>query len=146
YSDLIALSNELEVLLKKMSPSYVLVGNDLTWEGRLLARLARRNSCRTGVIQHGLLGHEKVNKYHIVDDFFVYGPTFKAILEEDGLTGVNVVVTGAPYLDEKADLCSDRPHPAIKECFQLKGRFVLVALSGVGHRTSIENYHLTLEW
>lgn len=98
------------------------------------------------MIQHGLLGHEIVNKYHIVDDFFVYGPAFKAILEQDGLAGVNVVVTGAPYLDNQAHQGADHPHPDIKKQLQLKGRFVLVALSGVGHRTSVENYRLTLEW
>jgi DNA-binding transcriptional regulator YdaS (Cro superfamily) len=146
YPDLLGLTNEMVDLLERTSPSYILVGNDLTWEGRLLARLARRRNCRTGMIQHGLLGHEIVNKYHIVDDFFVYGPAFKAILEQDGLAGVNVVVTGAPYLDNQAHQGADHPHPDIKKQLQLKGRFVLVALSGVGHRTSVENYRLTLEW
>lgn len=146
YSDVVAIANELLAVIDSAAPKYIFVGNDLTWEGRLLARLARRSNCKTGMIQHGLLGRETVNRYHIVDDFFVYGPAFKSILEEDGLTGVNVVVSGAPYLDYQTDQGFDYPHPEIKKYLQLKGRFVLITLSGVGHRTSADNYRLTLEW
>lgn len=146
YRDLVSLGNEFFTLLKTVLPTYILIGNDLTWEGRLLARLAAKFNYRTGMIQHGLLGHEPVNKYHIVQDFFVYGPAFKAILLNDGLEGVNVIVTGAPYLDEMRAKDTDHPHPEIKRRFRLRDRFVLVALSGFGHRTSVENYRLTLEW
>jgi len=146
YAEMLAVANELLCVFDISRPKYILIGNDLTWEGRLLARLAAKFNYRTGMVQHGLLGHEPVNKYHIVQDFFVYGPTFKAILLNDGLEGVNVIVTGAPYLDDMPAKDTDHPHPEIKRRFRLRDRFVLVALSGFGHRTSVENYRLTLEW
>jgi UDP-N-acetylglucosamine 2-epimerase len=146
YPDVVALGHDLQHVLDLGRPGYILVGNDLTWEGRLLSRLARRQNYRLGMIQHGLVGHERINGYHIVNDFFVYGPASKTVLEEDGLENVNIVVSGAPYLDEIRVDDADEPHPLIRERLRLPGRFVLVALSGFGHRTSLENYQLTLEW
>ena len=147
YSELLFMVDAFKELLVNTGPAYVLVGNDLTWEGRLMVRIGQLIKCRTGVIQHGLLGREVLNRYHVVDDFFVYGDAFQAVLEKDGLTGVEIVVVGAPYLDGGFDRDLRAPDPIIKQKLKLRNDgFVLIALSGHGLRTSFENYQLTLLW
>lgn len=146
YSDVLRLSRSLAGFLREARPAYIFVGNDLTWECRLLAQLCELRNIRTGMIQHGLLGHEIYNRLHVVDDFFVYGPAFQRILEMDGLKSTNVIVSGAPYLDSKSLIVTNEPNALLKRRFKIDGSYVLVAFSGAGDRTTHENYQAILSW
>src|SRR5690606_32151318 len=71
---------------------------------------------------------------------------FRDILVQDGFEQSRVLVTGAPYLASGALDLNPTPNPAIADALDLHGHFVLIALSGPGHRTTDENYTHTLEW
>ncbi len=119
-------------ILTQFQPHTILVGNDNTFEGRLLARVAQKNNIRTACIQHGSMN--KSNPIHnrsIVDKYFVYGT--RVLQELNPLHSVKYIVSGNP----KFDNFKNYTFQAIN-LFEKK--FYLVALSGIGHSTTKTNH------
>lgn len=128
--------------LKKYSPRYIFIGNDLTLEGRLATLIGKQQNVPTGMIQHGLLTRDKINAWHCVNHLYVYGKVYKKILKESGYTAGNIMVVGAPYLDNKSVTSGKEIDIRIRNKFNLSksDKYILVALSGYGHGTSYEHY------
>lgn len=118
-------------LFKQYQVHTVLVGNDNTFEGRLLVRVAQKNNIPTACVQHGSMN--KSNPIHnrsIVDKYFIYGN--RVLQELSPLHSVNYIVSGNP----KFDNFKNYTFQATK-LFEKK--YYLVALSGIGHSTTRSN-------
>ncbi len=125
----------------------ILIGNDLTQEGRLLASIAKRNGIKTYSIQHGYLAKDWLQKYHICDYFFVFGLASKLRLDSQTNGNTLSIISGAPYLEGNPIESVKKKDSAkiIKNQLKIKSGYVLVCLSGYGHLTSREHYFRILE-
>ncbi len=127
--------------------SAVLVGNDLTFDGRLITRMANSMGIYTHSIQHGYLANDWLQRYHIVNEFHTFGNVSKSKLDEQSLTSTKAITMGAPYLDHfsKETFCEFSVIDQFKEKLGIKPNYVLICLSGPGHLTSHHHYYRILE-
>lgn len=128
-----------ETIIARFNPKALLVGNDLTVEGRVASTIFKNNGIFTCCIQHGDMSHPLHTK-HVVDSFFLYGTkSLKEIAKYDA--SARFSVTGAPYLENswKSDdeLLNDWPG-MFSPC-------ILVALSGPGNNTSYAHHQMLAE-
>lgn len=124
------LYSKFNTLLTKSTYKYVIIGNDITTEGKLLSILAKRLHIHSGSIQHGSMN--RVNPIHglsRVDDFFVYGARPANEMIFLGKPKENIVVCGWPMQQQfKEKLANIRSSKNGKPLADL-----LVCLSGPGH-------------
>lgn len=129
------------LMLEQFSPQVLMIGNDLTAEGRALAILAKDYKVKTATMMHGALGTNPMKGLHVVDKILVYGPTHRCDLVSSGISEERITVCGAPYLDA--------PFPAytpvsskIRSFLNLAPgeRYVLVATSGPGYSVSLSHH------
>ena len=134
--------HEIMQYLETMKPRVVMVGNDITVEGRFTTKLCKVLGIRTASIMHGSVAGEPLDGYHIVDNFFLFGKASQDYLTKLGLSDKNLIVTGDPHIDNVIDL-EKTCHPQIKSEHRLKNDqgYVLLALSGPGHCTSFEHFN-----
>jgi hypothetical protein len=125
----------------------ILIGNDLTQEGRLLASIAKREGIKTYSIQHGYLAQDWLQKYHICNYFFVFGLASKIRLDSQTNGKILAIISGAPYLEENGIEIIKKMDSTkiIKNYLKIKNGYVLVCLSGYGHLTSRDHYYQILE-
>jgi hypothetical protein len=120
---------------------YIIIGNDNTSEGRLLATLALQQKIRVGSIQHASMS--RVNPLHglsLSDDFFVYGEKPAQELTYLGKRQESIFVSGWPIqkaFKNELLVLRDKINPHIKSD-------ILVCLSGLGHSVSLEQHTETL--
>lgn len=124
-------------ILSSSSYKYVIIGNDITTEGKLLSILAKRLHINSGSIQHGSMN--RVNPIHglsRVDDFFVYGAKPANELIFLGKPKEHIVISGWPMQQQfKEKLANIRSKIHDKPLADL-----LVCLSGPGHSVNV-NLH-----
>jgi UDP-N-acetylglucosamine 2-epimerase len=127
-----------------LAPRVLVVGNDLTTEGRTAALRARDRGLPTACQMHGNVTGNPIQGRHVVDRFLLYGEASRAAVLEYGADPDRLVVTGAPYRTEQAGR-SDQVDPAIARFLGLRtGQpWVLVATSGGGHLVS-HTHHLQM--
>jgi CDP-glycerol glycerophosphotransferase (TagB/SpsB family) len=127
--------------------SAVLVGNDLTFDGRLLTRMANSMGINTHSIQHGYLADDWLQRYHIVNEFYTFGKVSKAKVDGQSLTSTKTITMGAPYLDQfsKETYNGSSVIQQFKEKLGINSNYVLICLSGPGHLTSHQHYYRILE-
>lgn len=122
-------------VLKLSNPKYILVGNDNTFEGRLLVMMAMKYLIKTGCVQHGSIS--RVNPIHsrtLVDQIFVYGSKAKEELEFLGVNSQRVIISGWPQHGQvKALLVNSNWKGFGKPT-------VLLALSGPGHSVDVKTH------
>lgn len=133
-------------IVDTMSPNVLVVGNDITPEGRTATLFAKSSSLSTVSIMHGSVTGEPLDGEHIVDKFQVYGENCRRDLEGRGVDPFRIEVCGAPYLD-KMPIQSGKVHPAIKRRLGLpdNNAMVLLATSGPGHCTSPQHFQRLVE-
>ena len=129
-------------LLHRYKPKAAFVGYDITPEGRLLGMMCKNMNIPGFVIQHGAIPSDPIYKEHLVDKVFVFGEVTNDKLSEIGLESSKIVVTGAPYLD----LILRKPRSNVSKLQERLGihdhePFILVAISGPGHRTSRTHFN-----
>jgi hypothetical protein len=135
----LSLQIQITKTLEKLRPKVVFIGNDLVYEGRLLGLCCKLKAIPTISIAHGLLAGNELYKHLIVDRFYCWGKDDYNSLLAFGLPPGRLTVSGSPAIDENFG----RP----REFFQdediaafcrssMKGKVVLVTLSGRGHFTS----------
>ena len=127
--------------------SAVLVGNDLTFDGRLITRMANSMGISTHSIQHGYLADDWLQRYHIVNEFYTFGNVSKAKLDGQSLTSTKTITMGAPYLDQfsKETYSKTSVINQFEEKLDINPNYVLICLSGPGHLTSHQHYLQILE-
>lgn len=132
------LNKSIIPMLESSSLRYVLVGNDNTAEGRMIARIAQEKKIVTGSIQHGSMN--RINPLHgrsIVNQFFVYGEKPKQELVYLGKNAQEIFVKGWPLQEKfkKSQQLSSTQwtgfnHPTL-----------VLSFSGPGHGTT-EAHHI----
>lgn len=115
--------------------SYILIGNDITTEGKLLATLAKKYNIQVGTIQHGSINRINPTYTHSTsDDFFVYGEKPAQELNFLGKNKNTIVISGWPLQQEyKWNLSKSKQNEDKRFCSDL-----LVCFSGPGHSVSEE--------
>ncbi|MCB1056631.1 MAG: hypothetical protein KDD11_14110 [Acidobacteria bacterium] len=133
-----------EALCRVMAPAVLVVGNDLTLEGRVAARVAARHGIATASLMHGLLAREAMESRHVVDRYLAFGKRTAWLLEEMGLPESRVAVTGGLHLPPPGDLESRRTsaRATVAEGWDLDPErpWILVATSGAGHGVSLDHH------
>lgn len=148
YPYFLSMYEQLNELLDQLKPSAVVAGYDITLEGRLLVYLAREKGIPSYCIQHGSIAGEPLDGIHIADHFLLYGTASVRYLEALPGTRSHCVVAGAPYLDEKLPLKKPAytEHPVVKKLNLKSGRpYILIALSGHGHSTSLAHHQAMIK-
>ncbi|HZZ72317.1 MAG TPA: hypothetical protein VFE24_08685, partial [Pirellulales bacterium] len=130
--------------LERLRPAVLVVANDLTLDGRVQARVARRQGIPTICPMHGLVASDSGQGKHVVDRVLLYGEASRRKLLAAGEPEDRLAVTGAPYLNDRASQ-SGVTDPRIAQFLQLQPgqAWVLVATSGPGHSVS-EAHHRTV--
>jgi UDP-N-acetylglucosamine 2-epimerase len=131
-------------MFQRFSPKVLVVGNDLTPEGRAAAILAKDYDVGTATLMHGAMGSNPMNALYIVDELLVYGEKHRRDLLSFGLSAERIRVCGAPHLDAKLRV-RRTVSSKIQSFLNLKPgeQFVLIATSGPGHTVSLP-HHQTL--
>lgn len=134
------------LLLAKKTTRVLVVGNDLTVEGRAASMFAKDNGVSTACLMHGSISGEPLHGYHCVDRLIVYGNDAKRELIQQGVLGERLAVCGAPYLDDQPHQ-SGQPHPVVHAHLGLAAErpYVLVATSGPGHSISHDHHRCVIE-
>jgi len=134
-----------EEIFKKISPKLIIVGNDITVEGRMAVFVAKQYGIKSACIQHGAIV-PPLEQDRIADHFIIYGKTAQETFIKLGIPNEKLAPLGAPYLD-KVDFKNKEMNPDIKEKLGLtKERpYILVALSGYGHSTSLDHFNEIVE-
>ena len=117
-------------IIQQTKPKCVFIGNDLTFNGRLLTIISKKNNIQTISIQHGNLYDENIQKKHLVDRYFCYSEESLKVLKKS-FRG-HIIITGSPFINAK--------YYQLKDLINVSKEYVLIALSGYGHSTSRENY------
>jgi hypothetical protein len=123
----------------------VVVGNDLSVEGRIAVNMFRKNKVKSFCLMHGRVGNdEPLHQKHIADLFIVFGSASYEDLIKIGSKPENLFVGGAPYLDK---IFFELGEKNINKFIQKKLRInesdpkILVTLSGPGHCTTFKHFY-----
>ncbi len=82
-------ATSLRAVLAAMHPKAVVVGNDLTAEGRVACRVAAQQGTATAVLMHGTITGIPLNARHGADRIFVFGDAHRRELIEMGIAGAD---------------------------------------------------------
>lgn len=129
-------------------PRFAIVGNDLTYEGRLFVLCCRKLGIKTAAISHGLSDINDRMSEILVDYYFCWGQIeFHRLVNVLGISPNRIVVSGSPFIEFKKANKQFLDDVAIKEFIQrLPGDFkVLIALSGPGHATSYSHHQMIVK-
>ncbi len=136
------LNKSILPMLESSSLRYVLVGNDNTAEGRMIARIAQEKKIVTGSIQHGSMN--RINPLHgrsIVDQFFVFGEKPKQELVYLGKKAEQIFVKGWPL----QETFKQRPQQTSDTWKGFNSSTVVLTFSGPGHGTTEAHHLLCIE-
>jgi hypothetical protein len=123
--------------LARRRPRVVVIGNDLTPEGRAAQDVFHRFGIPTASLAHGFVSGNPLSAHHTVDRMLVEGDVHRRHLLRVGVPEERVVVVGAPHLDARPAQSGRRdPEVAAAVGADAARPFVLVALSGAGHSIS----------
>jgi UDP-N-acetylglucosamine 2-epimerase len=115
----------------------LVVGNDLTMEGRAGCRVAAARGIPSAAFMHGNISASPVHAYQAADRLLAFGESQRRDLLRLGIADERIVVCGAPSLDRRPRQTA-RIHPLAQSQLGLKSGepWILVATSGPGHRIS----------
>jgi len=131
--------------LDQLQPKVLVVGNDLTLEGRAGCLVAAQRGVPTAMFMHGSISADLMQAEHVAGRLLVYGNTHRQELIQLGVAEKRVVVCGAPNLDRRP-LQHGGIHPELQNHLGLRPNdaWVLVATSGPGHRISHEHHNTVI--
>lgn len=132
--------------LDKFSPRVLVVGNDITLEGRAACLIAAQRSVPTASFMHGNITGGILQSKHIVDRFIVQGDLHRQDLLSRGLRAEQIAVCGAPHLDGRTPQ-SGQIDPKLQAAFGLQPGepWILVATSGPGNLTSYQHHEVIIQ-
>jgi hypothetical protein len=144
YAPLVAeIETMVSTLADQCAPAALIVGNDLTLEGRTASLAGARLGIPTVCIQHGIVTSDPLQRKRVAGRILVFGDQARRTLESMGVDAGRLVVTGDPA--PLAPRNSGRTDSRLVRHFALRPdeHWVLVALSGPGHGVS-RNHHQRL--
>jgi UDP-N-acetylglucosamine 2-epimerase len=137
--------DDARMLLNKVNPDVVVLGNDLTLEGATAMQLLKSAKVPAASIMHGNLTSD-LHKYHNVDTFFVYGNQSKEYLLELGVASASISVSGAAYLDNIPSRKNSLDEVFLRKLsLNTDNPYFLILLSGSGESISVEHHLKTIE-
>lgn len=120
-------------ILSKLKPRAIVVGNDLTLEGRTACHHSGREGVATACLQHGSISLNPYGKHRIADLSIMYGEHARDQLVNEGLSPDKVIACGAPYLDKRVPQSGEINSALAQELgLDTKKKYVLFATSGPG--------------
>ncbi len=124
----------------------LVVGNDLTFEGRAGCRVAAQRKVPTALFMHGSISGDALQSLHCADRVLVYGNIQREQLAQRGIARERIVVCGAPNLDNRPRQ-SGHVHPSLQAGLVLAegDAWILVATSGPGHRISHAHHQTVIQ-
>jgi UDP-N-acetylglucosamine 2-epimerase len=127
--------------LDRYRPQVLVVGNDITLEGRAACRVAAQRGIPTVAFMHGNITGNVLHARHCADRFLLHGERHRQDLLARGLRSEQLVVCGAPHLDDRkaqSRLVDQR----LQTTFRIEpGRpWILIATSGPGNATSLAHH------
>jgi hypothetical protein len=135
-----SLSKTISNALNIIQPRKLVIGYDITPEGRFCVHLAKKMNIPTICIQHGSIAGEPLDGEHIVDSYLLYGKKAMDYLIKIGNEKSKLKVFGAPYLDELNFDKSQRVDLLNSLSLKAQNKTILIALSGPGHCTSVGHF------
>jgi hypothetical protein len=132
--------------LETLGARLMVVGNDLTLEGRAGCRVARQRGIPTATFMHGNITGDPMHTRHCVDRILVFGNIHRDELARCGFPRERIVVCGAPSMDNRPQQ-TGRLNAELRERLGLQpGKpWILVATSGPGHRISLAHHHIVIQ-
>ena len=115
----------------------LVVGNDLTLEGRAGCLVSAARGVPSAVFMHGSITGDPLHTQHCADRVLVYGAGNRQELMHQGLSDERIIVCGAPHLD-RLERQTGQIHPLLQARLGLRDTapWILVVTSGPGHRIS----------
>lgn len=136
-----ALKAAIDNALNLLQPHKLVIGYDITPEGRMAVYLCKEKKIPSVCIQHGSIAGEPMDGEHIVENYILYGSKAKDYLVEIGNMPETLKVFGAPYLDAKLGNRSNGSQVYQALGIPKENKLILVALSGPGHCTTFEHFN-----
>lgn len=135
-----------EEILHRINPKVMVVGSDITYQGRIACRMAKKVGIPTACPMHGALASNPTHALHIADRYLAYGEAAKNFLTSLGFPPDQVAVCGAPYLDGSPKQ-TGHIHETVRKNLSLDDSrpYVLVATSGPGNTISHEHHSQIIE-
>lgn len=135
-----------EQAVERLSPRVIVVGYDITLEGRAACLVGRARGIPTAVLMQGSFSGASILKSHVADRVIVYGNAHRRDLENAGVPADRIAVCGAPYLDR----CPKQSHEIDARIVRHLGLdrskpYLFVATSGPGHAVSVEHHQQTVD-
>jgi hypothetical protein len=127
--------------IRKLNPLKLIIGYDITPEGRISVNICKSLNIESICIQHGSIAGEPLDGEHIVQSYLLYGEQAKEYLEGIGNNSNSLKVFGAPYLDKQIFESEKDTKPLKKLKLNPKADTILVALSGPGHCTTLGHFN-----
>lgn len=127
--------------LKILKPRKIVIGYDITPEGRFCVYYCEKHKIPTICIQHGSIAGEPMDGEHIVKHYLLYGVKAKEYLAKIGNNSDSLLVFGAPYLDNVNYSAESKNNTLVRLGLKPNIKTILVALSGPGHCTTLEHFN-----
>lgn len=140
-AETLGLIDIFELVILNLNPRALLVGNDLTLEGRIASSVFRRAGLFTACVQHGEVSG-LLDAFHTVETFFAYGTKAASSLTKIN-SNTRFIVSGAPYLDSVN--IEKGIDVLIAEKLSINELYILVAFSGSGNNTSAAHHRMQVE-
>jgi hypothetical protein len=124
-------------VFEKLQARVLVVGNDLTMEGRAGCLVGAARGVATAMFTHGSITPDALHRRHLADRILVCGQVHRDVLMRQGVEPERIVICGAPSLDSRPRQ-TGQIHPALASRLGLlpDRPWILVATSGPGHRIS----------
>ncbi|MBI3837568.1 MAG: UDP-N-acetylglucosamine 2-epimerase [Planctomycetia bacterium] len=135
-----------QTALDAFRPKLLVVGNDITLEGRAGCRVAAARNVPTATFMHGNIAGNEFLAMHCADRLLVHGEIQRHELARQGVAPERMVVSGAPNLDHRPRQ-TGQIHPLLQKRLGIRphDQWVLVATSGPGHRISHRHHGIVIE-
>lgn len=135
-----------EEIFRKIKPRAIVVGSDITSQGRIACRLAKSAGIPTSCLMHGVFANNPMHGLHIAERYLVHGVNAKKFLSSLGFPAERVGVCGAPYLDSYPKQTGEM-NEAVRRNLKLDPSkpYVLAATSGPGNTISHKHHTQTIE-
>jgi len=132
-------------LIDTRTPRILVVGNDLTFEGRTASLVAHLKGLQTVCMMHGSVSGSPLQRHHLAGSVLVYGQNSKRQLLSYSMKQSQITICGPPHLDNRPTQ-TYKVHPKIQTLLNLNGKpLVLVATSGPGHSVSLLHHKMIIE-
>lgn len=136
----------IEGLMDVCHPKVLVIGNDLTPEGRIACFTAKKRSIPTVMPMHGAITSDPVHQFHLADRIFAFGLMAKEQLIKMNFPENKIEVTGSPHLDSMPSQTGEINPRLKRKCRLTQGNpWVLVATSGPGHSVSFEHHQVIIK-